>query len=298
MPPMRQTVISAWAATVTSVAFQISLAVWPNALQSYAWGVKYIWYLAILLWLVAGAIFIKEKIGSKPPELPRNEIAKAAVTNSGNSSSTATGGMAKVDVHVYPAEAKSTSPVPVQPVQHAAPKQPKYNFHVCDAYPVMLIESGDGFDLVEHPQYYRGFGQLQKGLVVEITNRPHKDGTDFAANVMVEMVARNYQIGPLVWHGPPRSDIDFSHGEPHILFLAVESSRHRKQWVIPRRSTRSTEHGYKSLTLDQLITIDVDDEVMNLVVSSRGRIIHEQPIKWSWSKEGNHPVVQVMRPSE
>jgi hypothetical protein len=48
---------SASAATVTSVAFQASLAIWPDLLKEYTWMVKYIWGLAVALWIVTGILY-------------------------------------------------------------------------------------------------------------------------------------------------------------------------------------------------------------------------------------------------
>ena len=47
-----RTLIAAIAATAGSVAFQASLALWPHTLQQYAWAVKYVWILSVVLWVL------------------------------------------------------------------------------------------------------------------------------------------------------------------------------------------------------------------------------------------------------
>jgi len=44
--------VAAAASTAASVAFQVSIALWPNELQHWSWAVKYLWYVSGVLWLV------------------------------------------------------------------------------------------------------------------------------------------------------------------------------------------------------------------------------------------------------
>ena len=67
---MRETLLSAWAATVTSAALTISTAVWPSVFQQYAWVVKYLWVLAVVLW-IAWLVMLTRKRHAMP-ETPAN----------------------------------------------------------------------------------------------------------------------------------------------------------------------------------------------------------------------------------
>jgi hypothetical protein len=44
--------IAALASTVATIAFHSSLAIWPDRLQQWAWTVKYLWALSVLLWMI------------------------------------------------------------------------------------------------------------------------------------------------------------------------------------------------------------------------------------------------------
>lgn len=48
---MNRSLIAPIAATATSLAVQITIAIWPEVLRRYSWAVKYLWVIALLLWL-------------------------------------------------------------------------------------------------------------------------------------------------------------------------------------------------------------------------------------------------------
>ena len=48
---MRKIILLA-ATTLGSIAFQISVALWPESLRQYAWAVKYVWMLCGAAWLI------------------------------------------------------------------------------------------------------------------------------------------------------------------------------------------------------------------------------------------------------
>src|SRR5580693_592415 len=77
---------------VGSIAFQLSVAIYPQQLQNYAWAVKYVWLTWLIVW-IAWLISHPSLLGAswnKPaPSKPTAPLARAEATG-GNA--TATGG--------------------------------------------------------------------------------------------------------------------------------------------------------------------------------------------------------------
>jgi hypothetical protein len=160
--------------------------------------------------------------------------------------------------------------------------EPRYNFDISPPYFVSLMEEENSYIRMAMPQYSRGFGTLQPALVVEITNRAHREfAVSYASDVVAELDKDGTKIaGPLVWEGEAGSEVNFSPDSPQTLILAMGQSTYSDQWFLPRHSYSRTERGYRKFGDDRVLPQSIDEE-LTLNLCSKGRVIFSAPFRLS-----------------
>lgn len=233
---------------------------WPHFLKTYPMPA---WLLALLIAALVGLLFrARTKRGERAT--PENRALPA------------TASLSPVSLQEQSQNQRTGNERPKV-------REPRFNFCTSKVSPIYVMEERDGYSVVSMPQYYRGFGRPQPALVIEITNRAHKDfKVDYASDVLAELVIEGTHIGPLLWLDENKSTIAFSAGHPYTLILSVGES-HSDRWIIPRRILRQTESGYRTVDTTYSIQKGAGNQVETTVaLSTNGKIIHEIQLIWEW----------------
>lgn len=252
-------IVSLCGATWASVHFRW----WPHVLKAYPVPA---WLLALLF---AGFVYLLFR--------ERMRAGRRTTTD---------------DRALHAEAATALSPIPLQeqrvnqiiPTERPKPRELRFNFCTSKVNPIYLMEERDGYSVVTMPQYYRGFVRPQPALVIEVTNRAHKDfKVDYASDVLAELVIEGTHIGPLLWLDENKSTIAFSAGHPYTLILSVAESQYSDRWIIPRRIFRQTESGYRMVDTTYSIQKGAADQLETTVaLSTNGKIIYEIQLIWEW----------------
>jgi hypothetical protein len=77
-------VVLAIASTLASVAFQLSLLLYPQVFQPYGGALKYVWAAAAVFWLVWLGGVLRDRTKRQPSAPSQVSGAEASVAGSGN----------------------------------------------------------------------------------------------------------------------------------------------------------------------------------------------------------------------
>lgn len=191
-----RTWIAAVATTVASVAFQISVAVWPNLLQQHAGWVKYLWLISGGFWLVwfVSHPRIHSLISGDPPLPPVPPLPADPP-------------------HLESSDGEPLSASPIRrPTPRLVASKPTVSPVGYDIYGVWKVWQGD-----------------LEAILLEIRNDPGEQGTvvaaaeDLVVNISAEYASINRPsvVSRAFWLGHQLNEIDLEPGEKCSALLAV-----------------------------------------------------------------------------
>jgi hypothetical protein len=195
---------------VGSVAFQITVALWPDRLQKVAWLIPWTWGLWAAIWIVwlithptfISSIFgrsIKLEADGPPKYIPPPQV-QASVSDSGNSAATATGNSLSVNF-----------PAPAPPFIPPAPQQ---------YFPV---------NVSLEPSH----GQFDK-MYLRVMNRSEEQMFQAQCKVLGRHNDPNPQhlvTFPLAWEVPHGRAIRLLTGESGNLLIASAGEDQSTAWI-------------------------------------------------------------------
>jgi hypothetical protein len=123
------------ATSLGSVAFQLSVALWPDKLQRYSWAVKYVWFGCILLWVI-WIVTHPKLLGKSGPQIGPPAPTPININ---------------VNPNISPVIAPTISPTITATFgQSVKANRPKLTFLSWDTQPFTLDRWQSGFTLENH----------------------------------------------------------------------------------------------------------------------------------------------------
>jgi len=207
--------VSVVVAFLGSIAFQLSLAVWPQKLQSYSWAVKYIWIcwmLGLIVWILVWR-FAKEGRSAVP--------AASAIP----------------PITFAPVITQNANPVVVQ--NQLAPEQlpPQRGMTQPELEPNIVCIGTETIRMLQSDSYTFNSArdaQIRGEFVVgiaAIANRPapRSAGVAPVRGISAQLIYRNdkHEVysGLGAWSGQFSNNVDFLPAQSHKLIIVLQSER-------------------------------------------------------------------------
>ncbi len=200
-----------------SIAFQLSLALWPQRLQPYSWAVKYIW----MAWAGAGVVWLIAWLASeKPADVPPAAPTAPSITFAPVITQTAN-----------PVVLQNPAP-PVQPptMKSETPKPELKPNLVCVSTPTVHLHQENSFVFSDSTSDL-AVQQQSLAVVALIANRPAAGRPGVAAvyGVKAQVICRNSEqevySGFGAWVDHFSNIADFPPAQSQKLILVTQNGR-------------------------------------------------------------------------
>jgi hypothetical protein len=214
--------------TVGSLAFQITVAIYPQQLQGYAWAVKWLWLAWALIWITwlilhpkfVGGLFS----GNTRPESKAGESAGVVTIKDSLKQEFNPVFSPKIEIGIPPTSPPRPLPPPTPPNPQ---RQPNVHYKSVRVAPISIKnDSDDEFIFREVSQDIDA-----KAVIVCYRNDPIV-GVKTATNVSAHLTLRNKEgaeigtgISKACWLNTSRDSIDLESGVPeHVVLLVHDKS--------------------------------------------------------------------------
>lgn len=277
---------------VGSVAFQASVALWPQYLARYAWAVKYVW-MAWFVFLLSWLITHEKVLGRKLKKLWRveddAELGEATPPAPSLPPITQTQNPHlenKVEVNLGELLKK---PEPPPFVHKPRPIEPK---HEPNLVLIPGVKMGKLYLVGDH--WYKtplsGYARPNEhvALWMEIKNRADDRTVGPASGVRAELIIGEDEYSPLFWLDQEYNLVKFEFGESNYVLLAVEmgdGARGKGDWRIPtNRRDYDYPSGLNALDLDNFVKVTMKDARirLNLLHVSGGTVLRSYQGVANW----------------
>jgi hypothetical protein len=263
-----------------SVAFQASVALYPQYLQQWAWAVKWVWltWAGIwFLWLVThpnvfGAVLRKA-------DLP-DPLSPTHVEATGGNA-TATGGNVNLYLQGIPVPSSSSIPDSAKPPI----RERKYNLASGGIFGIVVVEDRE---CLRRSMDLSQFQIRLPAIVIEITNDAHEDfdvdpASSIIAGLKIKDLRESFTLSPLPWLNNRTGIADIYPGRSQNVVLAVRDSY--EKWHIPLFNGGGRSIDWTTIVPKEVPSFDAD---LNISLSNRGRIVFKVPLRWTWHHEAIH----------
>jgi hypothetical protein len=269
----RVRLIFSLATGAASVAFQLSLAIWPDKLQHYAWAVKYVWMFCAALWvlLLLSYLFTRDGIDSRGANLPSGLAPPGITVNvSPTISATFSAGQSS---------APENRPQP--PAATAAVATDDISNLLCIKGEIASV--AEGAFCLEKVSLTDAVDAGDPAAVVTIANDPIGNKTTTEADVRASIVFLDKQgnerrrVSSGCWRGVYQQGTTFRAGDVHELFLIGRDHRYGLcSFANPRRFNPFREGrwgGAEFTPLDPIALEDTDYLIQVQLLGTDGRLL-------------------------
>ncbi len=200
--------ILALATTVTSAAFQITVAIWPQVFEHYSWGVKWLWAASAVLWIIWTIKHFGMRITANPVQDEPASLPLSLPTN-------------PININVSPIISSTISPT-------ASPRiQPWNAKRIIDRSPNLVCTQVKSTRLKMRysPERLSRSEEGSPAIVAVIANNPGESGSAPVYGVSAELIFRHngkeIAAGFATWIDAHTHYVNFEVGQRNELILAL-----------------------------------------------------------------------------
>jgi hypothetical protein len=235
--------------TLGSIAFQASIALYPQTLQQYAWLVKWLWMAWAIIW-IAWLLFHPKFLGSLfngKAERPRDEHRDSVRIKDSFTQKQEFNPVFAPKIEIGTIAPTPTSPP--APQSAVPPRKPNVHYKSARTCYLGIDEDVTGGFILREIDHDTG----ASGIVVCYRNEPTA-GIRTASDVAVHLTLRDAEgkeigtgVSKACWLNTPKDDIDLEPDIPqHVVLLVAEKEEVTVPWKEWRSSVGRLESGFYS----------------------------------------------------
>lgn len=264
-----------------SIAFQLSLVLWPQKLQPYAWAVKYVW----MVWAVAGVVWLIAWLVTKN----RTDVAPAVPAITFAPVITQTANPVVLQSQISPQEITS------RPTTAKSELEPNL---VCVSTPTMRLYQENSFVFRDARD---SMAQGSPAVVAIIANRPASGRPGVAAvyGVKAQIICRNAEhelySGFGAWVDHFSNMADFPPAQLHKLIILIQDGHpsglvfgmtNPRSYPLPSHPWSATKSVFENSPPNDMPVLKGDALAIEVTLFDGGRILGTFIFKYERREDG------------